>query len=106
MTTKDLVIVYGLELRGKSFYARFRVPARYAAVERRREINQSLKTHDRREARRRLEKMREQFNFEWEGKLAVREGRTTPESFHAIAALLEAVSFSYSSSSELAKSPL
>lgn len=106
MSAKDLTLLDGLELRGKTFYARFRVPARYAAIESRREINQSLKTRDRREARLRLEKMRERFIFEWEGKLAVREGRTTPEGFHAITSLLEAVSFNYSAVSEIAKSPV
>lgn len=54
-----------IELRGRTYHLRFRVPARYRAVDARVEISRSLRTRDRDEARRRRDAQLEDLRAHW-----------------------------------------
>ncbi|MBY6004146.1 hypothetical protein KUV62_09520 [Salipiger bermudensis] len=95
MSDKPTTLSDGLELRGRMYYARFRVPSRYHQVETRREVNNSLKTRDRRQARVKLEQMRTQLEMQWETLLAEKEGRSTVDSFIQMTHFLETLSLPF-----------
>lgn len=106
MSNKITTLSDGLELRGRMYYARFRVPARYLAVEARREVNKSLKTHDRRQARIKLEQMRTQLELQWETLLAEKEGRSTVDSFIQMTNFLETLSLPFRPLQNIVTGPL
>ncbi|MBY6157460.1 DUF6538 domain-containing protein [Pseudooceanicola nitratireducens] len=62
--------VSGLELRGQTYYLRIRVPAEFADVETRSEINRSLKTRDQREAEVRCVQAKAALHAEWAARQA------------------------------------
>ena len=91
--------------RGGIWHLRMRVPKRYAPVETRGEIHQSLYTGDQREADARLAVVERQLIADMDAKLAGRD----PGSRHyyeAIARLASARSWKYQTASELAAGPM
>jgi hypothetical protein len=73
----------GLERRGRVYYMRIRVPARFAEVEPRVEINRSLRTRDESEARARLAVARRSPVLDWEARLRRRAAPNSPEAYDA-----------------------
>ncbi|SMX49914.1 DUF6538 domain-containing protein [Maliponia aquimaris] len=106
MSNKTSPLSDGLELRGRMYYARFRVPTRFCSVEPRREVNKSLKTRDRRQARVKLEQMRTQLELQWETLLAEKEGRSTIDSFIQMTNFLESLSLPFRPLQKIVSGPL
>ncbi|MGP6090104.1 DUF6538 domain-containing protein [Antarctobacter jejuensis] len=106
MSNKSSTLSDGLELRGRMYYARFRVPTRFCSVETRREVNKSLKTRDRRQARVKLEQMRTQLELQWETLLAEKEGRSTIDSFVQMTSFLETLSLPFRPLQNIVSGPL
>ena len=51
MIIKENTCIEGIERRGRVYYMRWRVPARFSEIEKRSEINKSLRTRDYDEAK-------------------------------------------------------
>lgn len=67
---------------------RMRVPARYAEVEPRAEVNLSLKTRDEDQARARLAIRKRALMLDWEARLRRRANPDRPEAYDAAMGLL------------------
>ena len=106
MIKTENTCVDGVELRGRVYYMRFRVPARYSEVEPRREVNQTLGTRDYDEAKARFTlKKRAIFN-DWEVRLSRGDLGPTPDAYDAAMSLLDDLGISYKPMEELIAGPL
>jgi hypothetical protein len=97
--------ISGLELRGKTYYLRVRVPKAYADVEPRKEINRSLKTRDRCEAESRCLIAKKALIQEWE---ALKAGRSKDQRsvFDAASNLLKGWGMTFCPMDDLINGPL
>ncbi|NIY80371.1 hypothetical protein HCZ23_12940 [Celeribacter sp. HF31] len=98
--------IEGIERRGKVYYMRWRVPARYAAVEKRKEINRSLKTRDIIEAKANLAVAQRSLLADWDFRLKEARGETTPETFDAALEMLREIGVPYRPQKELLADPI
>lgn len=89
MALQENSVVDGLERRGRVYYMQIRVPAAYADVEPRKEINRSLRTRDEEEARARLAVARKSLKRDWEARLRHKQDPETPEAYDAALQLVE-----------------
>lgn len=94
-----------LELRGKTYYFRMRVPKEFADVEPLREINRSLKTRDRLEAEARCANARLALFTEWRARRAGRAADTRA-TFDASVDLLKAWGMTFSPMDDLISGPI
>ena len=106
MITFEDKCVEGIERRGRVFYMRIRVPAKYASVEKRKEINRSLKTRDYEQAKAHFVLAKEALRAEWEFLIAQQNGETSAETYDAALNMLHSIGFSFKSQSELFSGPL
>lgn len=106
MITTEKICVDGIEMRGRVYWMRFRVPARFAEVEHRREINQSLRTRDYEEAKARFALKKRAFQKDWEGRLSRGGVGSTAEAYDAAMSLLDDIGISYQPMEELIAGPL
>lgn len=93
--------IEGIERRGKVYYMRWRVPARYAVVEKRKEINRSLKTRDYDEAKAHFAVAKKSLIADWEIRLKEARGETTVETFDAAIELLRNIGVPYEPQKDL-----
>ncbi|MGJ8546028.1 MAG: DUF6538 domain-containing protein [Sulfitobacter sp.] len=100
-----LTTIDHLELRGKTYYIRMRVPKQFAEVEALGEINRSLKTRDLIEAKARCGNVRHALFMEWRARCA---GRTTNTraTFDASIELLKGWGMSFSPMDDLLAGPV
>ncbi|HEY9038142.1 MAG TPA: DUF6538 domain-containing protein [Roseovarius sp.] len=94
-----------LELRGKTYYFRMRVPKEFADVEPLREINRSLKTRDRLEAEARCANVRLALFTEWRARRAGRVADTRA-TFDASIDLLKGWGMTFSLMDDLIAGPV
>jgi len=94
-----------VELRGKTYYLRMRVPNEFADVEPLREINRSLKTRDRLEAEARCANVRLALFSEWRARRAGRVSDTRA-TFDASLDLLKKWGMSFSPMDDLIAGPI
>ena len=106
MSLQENLVSDGLERRGRVYYMRIRVPARFASVERRREINRSLKTRDLEEARARLAVARRSLTLDWEARLKRRLTPDTVEAYDAALALVQDLDIPFIDLSTLVEGPI
>lgn len=96
----------GIERRGRVYYMRWRVPARYAAVEKRKEINRSLKTRDMIEAKANFAVVQRSLLADWDFRLKESRGETTTETFDAALEMLREIGIPYRPKKELLAEPI
>jgi len=87
--------VDGVERRGTVYYLRWRVPAEFRSVESRREINQSLKTRDKLEAKGRAYLKKKSLRKIWKACLLEKSQGPSVEAFEAAVALLDDLHLPY-----------
>lgn len=97
--------ITGLERRGSTYYLRLRVPAQFADVEPRKEINRSLSAKDRQEAEIRCVQAKAALKAEW---TAQRAGRNADvrKIFEASSELLKTWGMTFTPMSELVIGPV
>ena len=93
-----------VELRGKTYYLRMRVPKEFADVEPLREINRSLKTKNQLEAEALSANVRVALLNEWRARRAGRVADTR-ETFEASTNILKAWGMTFSSMDDLIAGP-
>ncbi|MES0826104.1 DUF6538 domain-containing protein [Ruegeria sp. SCP11] len=98
--------IEGIERRGRVYYMRWRVPVRYAPVERRKEINRSLKTRDFEEAKARLIVAKRGLMADWDLCIAERRGETSVEAFDAALEMLREIGLSFQPKQQLLSEPI
>ncbi|MGR3631601.1 MAG: DUF6538 domain-containing protein [Limimaricola soesokkakensis] len=101
MILEENTCIEGIERRGRVYYMRIRVPARFAAVEQKKEINRSLKTRDYQEAKAAISLAKHKLLKEWEASLAADKDASTPEAFDAALAMLRETGVPYRTMEEL-----
>jgi integrase len=94
-----------IELRGKTYYIRMRVPSEFADVEPLPEINRSLKTRDLVEAQARCANAKAALYAEWRARRAGKAADTRAI-FEESAELLKRWGMTFSSTADLAAGPL
>lgn len=95
-----------IEKRGGVWYLRWRVPKRYHGVEKRREINVSLKTDSEKEATHLASVVRAGLTAKWDAKLAQGAEAPSRESFQKILALGHSKGLSFSTVGQLESGPI
>ncbi|WP_146694561.1 DUF6538 domain-containing protein [Thioclava sp. F42-5] len=106
MITSENICIAGIERRGRVYYMRFRVPARFAEVETRREINVTLGTRDYEEARARFALKKRAIFKQWEVRLSQNGPCMTPDAYDAAMSLLDDLGLSYKSMDEILAGPV
>ena len=87
--------VGGIERRGTMYYMRMRVPARYHEVERRPEVNRSLKTRDHQRAQECFVVLRRQLIAEWDARIAQKQCVEPVEKYDTALEIMRAMSMPY-----------
>ncbi|SLN55191.1 hypothetical protein ROJ8625_02757 [Roseivivax jejudonensis] len=95
MRIEENTCIDGIERRGRVYYMRIRVPKRFAEVEARREVNQSLRTQDYPDAKARFAVKRQALLREWEARLSSAGACTSADNYTAAMSLLDSLGFSY-----------
>ena len=103
---QENVLEDGLERRGRVYYMRMRVPARFAEVEPRAEVNLSLKTRDEDQARARLAIRKRALMLDWEARLRRRANPDRPEAYDAAMGLLRDLDIPYVPMETLLSGPI
>lgn len=106
MAISENTCIDGVERRGHVYYMRFRVPLRYAEVETRREVNQTLGTRNYDEARARFTLRKRAVFKDWEARLLRNGAGFTPDAYDAAMSLLDDIGISYKPMEELIAGPL
>jgi hypothetical protein len=96
----------GIERRGRVYYMRFRVPAKFSEVEIRREVNQTLGTRSYDEAKIRFALKKMVILKDWEFRLSRGEAGSTSDTYDTAMSLLDDLSISYKPMEELILGPL
>jgi len=81
--------IEGIERRGRVYYMRFRVPKRYARVEPRREINQTLNTKSYDDAKVRFSLKKKALISDWDARLRSDDVGPSLETYDAAISLLD-----------------
>lgn len=92
----------GVEKRGRGWYIRWRVPARYRAVDLRPEINRSLGTDSYAEAIGRASLMKQALRLEWEAALAGEVAPASREAYESMVRLASTRGFDYKPAAAIA----
>ncbi|WP_392336636.1 DUF6538 domain-containing protein [Loktanella salsilacus] len=98
--------VDGVELRGRVYYMRFRVPAKYSEVEPRREVNQTLGTREYDEAKARFTLKKRAIFKDWEARLSGVGIGPSHGAYDAAMSLLDDLGISYKPMEALIAGPL
>lgn len=98
--------IEGIERRGRVYYMRFRVPKRYARVEPRREINQTLNTKSYDDAKVRFGLKKKALISDWDARLRSDDVGPSLETYDAAISLLDELGVSYKPMEELLAGPL
>lgn len=98
--------VDGVERRGRVYYMRFRVPSRFAGIERLKEINRSLHTRDHDEARARFAVAKRKLINEWDAALTLGRASNSTEAFEAAIHMMKETGHSYRTMDQLLEGPL
>lgn len=96
----------GIERRGRVYYMRFRVPKKYARVEPRREINQTLSTKSYDEAKVHFCLKKKALVSDWDARLRNDDVGPSLETYDAAISLLDDLGVSYKPMEELLAGPL
>ena len=103
---KSGMVAPGIEIRGKAYFMRFRVPVRFHVVEPLREINRTLGTDSLSEAKARYATERRALERRWEALLLSGAGPGSQEAYEGAKKLLDDANLPYRRIDQLLTDPL
>jgi len=99
-------LVEGIERRGRVYYMRMRVPAAYSSIERRKEVNKSLKTRDFDEAKANFAVAKRAMLADWKLQLEENRNGFSSEPYDAAVEMLQSIGVSFKPQNQLLDGPI